>query len=144
MNSTFNIGFSTGGPGTVTAATKWEEPPQCMTLKPSIHNSYEELFHQVATNIFSPNFMLLFRSLDDETKEGAPVINKEMVALLSEPRYERYIGVIYKPESQKQSHCTITSLPREFDAVIYLDNTTAVEPIDPTPTWKKEQNIIET
>lgn len=150
---TFNVGFSMGGPGTVTAAYEWDEPAHLMTLKPGISNSYEELFHKATQkNRGFEDFMLLFKSLevsgeDDKKVEGKdkekldeemkePLeINKELIDMLSEPRYERYIGVIYRADTQKASHCTMTSLPQEFDAVIYIDETSAVEPIDPTPTW---------
>jgi len=35
---------------------------------------------------------------------------------LLEPRLERFIGVIYRPETELQSHYAQASLPGQFDA----------------------------
>ena len=42
---------------------------------------------------------------------------------------ERAIGVVYKPCSERQSHYFYASLARQFDEVIWFDETTAVEPL---------------
>jgi erythromycin esterase-like protein len=52
---------------------------------------------------------------------------------LSEPRLERAIGVIYRPETERQSHYFSTALPEQFDAIIHFDVTRAVEPLDRVP-----------
>jgi hypothetical protein len=35
---------------------------------------------------------------------------------LLDPRLERFIGVIYRPETELMSHCAEAVLPRHFDA----------------------------
>ena len=50
--------------------------------------------------------------------------------MLSEPRLERAIGVIYRPETERQSHYFEANLSRQFDAVIHLDETRALEPLE--------------
>lgn len=58
-------------------------------------------------------------------------------ALLGE-RLERAIGVIYRPETEPASHYFHASLPRQFDEWLWIDETTAVEPVrvreDPAKT----------
>ena len=44
-------------------------------------------------------------------------------------RLERAIGVIYRPESELQSHYFYASLPRQFDEYIWFDETRAVDPL---------------
>ena len=48
---------------------------------------------------------------------------------LAERRLERAIGVIYRPETELQSHYFPASLPRQFDEWIWLDRTEALTPI---------------
>ena len=45
-----------------------------------------------------------------------------------EPRLERAIGVIYRPESELASHYFEATLPRQFDEYIWFDETRAVTP----------------
>jgi erythromycin esterase-like protein len=83
---TVSIGFSTYT-GTVTAASDWGGSAECKRVRPALPESYEALFHSVGL----PNFVLTLR--DDAA-----------VAALAEPRLERAIGVIYRPESERLSH----------------------------------------
>jgi protein-L-isoaspartate(D-aspartate) O-methyltransferase len=48
---------------------------------------------------------------------------------LSRPRLERAIGVIYRPETELQSHYFQAVLPRQFDEYIWFDETQAVTPL---------------
>ena len=54
---------------------------------------------------------------------------------LREPRLERAIGVIYMPQTERMSHYFHTRLPEQFDAMVHVDETRAVEPLVPEPTW---------
>lgn len=51
-------------------------------------------------------------------------------------RLQRAIGVIYRPETERQSHYFPTRLARQFDAVIHLDNTNALQPLDLGDAWQ--------
>jgi erythromycin esterase-like protein len=106
------IGFTTDA-GTVTAARDWDEPSTRRRVRPSIRGSYERLFHEVGLE----RFLLL---LNDETVRPA----------LSSARLERAIGVIYRPDTERASHYFRARLPEEFDAVIHLDETTALTPLE--------------
>ena len=48
---------------------------------------------------------------------------------LLEPRLERFIGVIYRPETERSSHYSECCLPQQFDAYVWFDETTAVTPL---------------
>ena len=47
---------------------------------------------------------------------------------LQEPRLERAIGVIYRPQTERQSHWFAASAAQQFDALVHIDRTRAVEP----------------
>ncbi len=115
----FLIGLTTYE-GTVTAASDWDAPTERKQVRPALPNSYESLFHR--TNI--PRFMLPLRS-NAETNEA-----------LWKQRLERAIGVIYRPETERQSHYFHAHLSQQFDAVLHFDETHALEPLELTSPWK--------
>ncbi|MDB5081846.1 MAG: erythromycin esterase [Chloroflexi bacterium] len=112
-NQAVLVGFSTYT-GTVAAASDWGAPVEIKRVRPGLENSYELLFHQVGL----PAFYL------DLTRKD------QRLESLHEPRLERAIGVIYRPQSERVSHYFWARLPEQFDALLYFDETTAVEPLD--------------
>src|SRR5262249_38081129 len=50
---------------------------------------------------------------------------------LEAPLLERFIGVIYRPESEIASHYAQAQLARQFDAYLWFDRTSAVTPLTP-------------
>jgi erythromycin esterase-like protein len=56
---------------------------------------------------------------------------------LGAPRLERAIGVIYRPETERQSHYFEARLAAQFDAVIHLDRTHALEPLERSGIWER-------
>jgi len=113
------IGFTTYI-GSVTAASNWNEPAERKAVRPAHRDSYEALFHEVDT----PRFFLDLR--DDP----------QLAAELRNERLERAIGVIYRPETELQSHYFHARLSDQFDAVIHFDHTRAVEPLERTTEWE--------
>jgi erythromycin esterase-like protein len=111
----FLIGFGTDH-GTVAAASEWDGPLEIKRVRAARPESYEGLCHR--SRIAS--FVLPLR--------GREVPG--LVESLTEPRLERAIGVIYRPENELQSHYFEASLPRQFDAWIWLDETSAVTPLE--------------
>ncbi|KAM5351790.1 hypothetical protein ACJ41O_004513 [Fusarium nematophilum] len=96
--------------GTVAAARRWDGDMQVMRVRPGLPNSYEELMH--ATGI--KNFVLDLRKRNcDERLRKA----------LSERRLERFIGVLYKPATERQSHYSSAILPEQFDGFIWFDES---------------------
>jgi erythromycin esterase-like protein len=113
------VGFSTYE-GTVTAASEWGGPAERKRVRPALPDSYEALLH--ATGI--PAFLL------------CPLRGSASGSALREPRLQRAIGVIYRPESERQSHWFGASVAQQFDALIHIDLTRAVEPLERTATWE--------
>jgi erythromycin esterase-like protein len=114
------VGFTTYS-GTVTAASDWDAPAQRKHVRPALEGSYESLFHAARLG----NFLLLFDH------------GHELAWALDEPRLERAIGVIYRPETERASHYFSASLSRQFDAVFHYDVTRAVEPLERSALWDR-------
>ncbi len=89
-------------------------------MRPADPRSYEGLCHRAQI----PGFVLPLRQPRRE------VLRDELTA----PRLERAIGVIYRPETELQSHYFRASLPRQFDEWIWFDRTTALRPLGSGPT----------
>ena len=49
---------------------------------------------------------------------------------LRKPRFERAIGVIYRPETEPASHYFQAVLPDQFDEYVWFDETRAITPFD--------------
>jgi erythromycin esterase-like protein len=49
---------------------------------------------------------------------------------LAPRRLERAFGVVYRKDSERQSHYLDACLPRQFDIVVHYDQTRAVEPLE--------------
>lgn len=113
----YSIGFGTHC-GEVAAADNWDDPMQVKTIEPSLGGSYERICHDTGI----PQFFLPLR------KHG----HKDVKTALSEHRIERAIGVIYRPESERQSHYFQAVLPDQFDEYVWFDRTTAVTPLATT------------
>jgi erythromycin esterase-like protein len=115
------VGFTTHT-GTVIAARNWDDPAERRNVRPSLAGSYERVFHETGI----PSFMLALRD--------APARD----ALLEE-RLERAIGVIYRPETEGPSHYFRASLARQFDAVVHIDTTSALEPLE---RWAADESDV--
>jgi protein-L-isoaspartate(D-aspartate) O-methyltransferase len=113
-HAAYLIGFGTNS-GTVAAASNWDEPMEIKTVRPALPNSYERLCHETGV----PHFLLPLRS----------PIATDLNAQLMKPRLERAIGVIYRPETELQSHYFQAVLPQQFDEYIWFDETKAVAPL---------------
>lgn len=108
------IGFATDH-GTVAAASNWGEPMQRMRVRPAHPDSYERLCHDTGL----PAFTLHLR------EPRRPELRDQ----LTRARLERAIGVVYRPDTELASHYFDASLPRQFDELIWFDETRAVVPL---------------
>jgi erythromycin esterase-like protein len=116
----FNVGFSTYA-GSVTAASNWGSPAERKRVRPGLRGSYEALFHDAGIGRF---YLDLRDRRDDAELRG--------------PRLQRAIGVIYLPETERQSHYFHARLPEQFDVMIHLDETRFVEPLERTAPFVPE------
>jgi erythromycin esterase-like protein/predicted phosphoribosyltransferase len=106
------VGFTTYT-GTVTAASDWDAPAERKHVRRALPGSWEELFHEQGL----PGFLV-----DTSEVRGR--------------RLERAIGVVYRPETERISHYFNARLADQFDAVIHLDETHALEPLERTSQWE--------
>jgi erythromycin esterase-like protein len=106
--------------GTVIAASNWGEPGELKRVRPALAGSYEELFHQTGLARF-------FLPLERGTY---------VHSLLAQPRLERAIGVIYRPETERWSHYFNARLSEQFDLILHFDGTRGVEPLEHTAAWE--------
>ena len=95
------IGFGTHT-GTVAAASDWDAPMEVKKVRPSLPESYERLCHDSGV----ARFLL-------DLREGE---NRAAAAALMEPLLERFIGVIYRPETERWSHYSQAILPQPLTA----------------------------
>lgn len=109
------IGFG-AHEGTVAAADDWDGQMRIKTIRPGLRNSVERLFHQTGVPC----------ALLDMGPELDPDLRRE----LDQPRLERFIGVIYRPETERHSHYAEVRLPQQFDAFVWFDQTQALQPLD--------------
>jgi erythromycin esterase-like protein len=108
-----SVGFTTYT-GTVTAASVWHLPPERMQVPPALPGSWERLFHQQEAE----NFLV---------EPGG----------LGGRRLERAIGVVYRRGTERSSHYVEATLSEQFDAVIHIDETNAVEPLERSSEWEE-------
>ena len=111
------VGFTTFD-GTVTAATDWGGPAERKRVRPASEDSHEGFLHQSGATRFW---------LDT----AQPAVHDALTV----PRLERAIGVIYRPQTERGSHYFHARLGEQFDAVIHLDHTRAIEPLERTSLW---------
>lgn len=109
------LGFGTYE-GTVTASHAWESPVERLAVPPARSDSYEHLFHEVA----SRRGCGILAWLLDPAASGNP---------LSEVRGHRAIGVVYDPAHERLSNYVPTSLSRRYDAFFFVDHSQALVPL---------------
>ncbi|WP_232341791.1 erythromycin esterase family protein [Burkholderia pseudomallei] len=107
-----SIGF-TAYTGHVSAASHCDGDVERKWMRPALSAGYEHLFH--ATRL--DRFFLPLREI------AAPALH--------DARLERAIGVIYPPETERDSHYFMSSITGQFDALFHLDETNPLEPLAP-------------
>jgi erythromycin esterase-like protein len=112
------VGFATYT-GTVTAARDWHALAERRMVRPARPESVEGLLHRVGKPSF---FVDLGSGLSRRVLDGAYL--------------ERAIGVVYRPETELESHYLQARPGRQFDALVFMDQTRAVEPLERTPVWE--------
>ena len=109
------IGFGTHV-GTVSAAADWGGEREVKSIRAGIPNSVERLFHRAGIGC---GLLDMGPTLEDSLRRD-----------LDGPWLERFIGVIYRPETERQSHYADVRLPDQFDGYVWFERTRALEPLD--------------
>ena len=107
------VGFTTYT-GTVTAASEWGGAAERKHVRPARADSWEDVFHKLG----EPAFMV-----DAPTLEGSAL--------------QRAIGVVYRPHTELVSHYLRARAAEQFDFVIHIDETRAVQPLERTSDWER-------
>ncbi|OBF56094.1 erythromycin esterase family protein [Mycolicibacterium monacense] len=105
--------------GTVTAASEWGGVAERKVVRPALNGSVEELFHETDR----PEFVI------------SALIDRAAEEPLSTVRLGRAIGVIYLPATERQSHYYHVRPADQYDAIIHIDRTRALEPLEVTSEW---------
>jgi erythromycin esterase-like protein/pyrimidine operon attenuation protein/uracil phosphoribosyltransferase len=103
---TFIVGFTTYT-GTVTAASNWGGEAERKHVRPALLGSWEDLLHEQGV----PAFVIDAAQLEGRT-------------------LERAIGVVYRPETERLSHYFHARAADQFDVIIHVDETHAVQPLE--------------
>jgi erythromycin esterase-like protein/predicted phosphoribosyltransferase len=109
----FIVGFTTYA-GTVTAARDWGAAAERRNVRPALPGSWEEFLHDQGM--------------------AACVVD---TAALQGSGLQRAIGVVYRPETERLSHYFGARIAEQYDAVVHIDETTAVEPLERTGEWER-------
>ncbi len=104
------IGFSTHV-GTVTAASNWDEPAETFMLRPSLERSWERALHEVGLRRFC-------------------LITDDARGALDHERLHRAVGVVYRPQSELESHYYSSRLGQQYDVVLHYDETRSLQPLE--------------
>lgn len=110
-DAVYSIGFGTHT-GTVAAADNWGQPVEIKSVNPSMQGSHEQSCHLGDLG----NFML-------------PLRQARIREIGREVKYERAIGVIYRPQTEFMSHYFEADLPGQFDEYIWFESSSAVTPL---------------
>jgi erythromycin esterase-like protein len=113
------VGFTTHH-GRVTAASDWGGLAERKHVRPALRDSFEASFHESRLG----RFLLTWH-------EGDALMDD-----LRNPELERAIGVIYRPETERQSHYFWARMSDQFDVMVHTDETRAVKPLEPTSEWE--------
>ena len=117
--------------GHVTAAKDWGGAHSARALRPALEGSYEEQMHALARAAGGDRYWFVTDDSVGKTERAAGAGSAELAALVSgASRLQRWVGVSYKPETERQSHYGELMLPRCYDQVVFIDRTSALRPVD--------------
>jgi len=112
---TYLVGFGSYE-GSLIAADDWDAPMKQMPLPPAMFDSWEHLFH----GFDGGNRLVLFAA------------NRQESQFFSQMRDHRGIGVVYDPNAEFATY-TPTALRDRYDAFLYIDKTSALNPLPINP-----------
>jgi len=110
------VGFS-GHRGRVIAGDSWGAPRRSMVVPPAQPGSWEDVLHSA----LGQDSLLMLR-------------DENLGETFARQRGHRAIGVVYHPEQERGNYVP-TVLPDRYDALLHLEETTALHPLEaPAPT----------
>jgi erythromycin esterase len=130
VDNTVLVGFGTYS-GTVIAARKWGQKMEIMNIPPAIEGSWDSLLHNIDHKLYEKkqgDKMIIFRNniqRSDIEWLGDNASKEEY----EKNRGQRAIGVVYNPIYERYSNYVPTVLSSRYDAFLFIDNTTALSPL---------------
>lgn len=103
--------------GSVIAARNWGDTVRKIRVPNAVEGSWESDFHHASGG---ENRLLMMNTIREER-------------CISQPIGHRAIGVVYNPEHERFGNYVPTILPKRYDAFIFIDETTALHPINIEP-----------
>lgn len=125
-DNVFNVGFLTNR-GTVTAAYEWDEPPHIYRMNPPIEPSIERVFDEWASG---DCFVITHKIENTPNGNEKQEVSSELSDFLNRPRYERFIGVIYRKATEVPSHYSKCSVAVQYDAVAHIRESRGIRPLE--------------
>jgi erythromycin esterase-like protein len=133
------VGFSTYS-GSVIAARRWGEKMEKMEVPPAREGSWDNLLHFIGNDNIDnngKNKLVIFsneidkiQNLKNQKGEYRDNNNNDNK---NDDRFEnkgqRAIGVVYNPKYEKYGNYVPTILSLRYDALIFIDKTTALSPL---------------
>ncbi|CAG8731040.1 10984_t:CDS:1, partial [Acaulospora colombiana] len=111
---------------------------------PSRKDSIEYGFHKISEQTGEPNFLLLFTKISPCSNKKSPISSELVADLARNPiLLQRAIGVIYAPHTEFESHYFKAKVSKQFDAVIHIDQTSALESLDAVEQPEPEEIMNE-
>lgn len=136
-DNSYIVGFSTFADD-VTSAKRWGGDTLRQRVSAALPYSYGALMHEVATTMEDDDgslegFYVIMHSKSNTAKLPPEV--KGVIEELTPPRLQRAIGVQYRKNTERQSHYFSACLPLQFDTLIHVDQTRALEPLEGWSTY---------
>ncbi|MBP2283149.1 erythromycin esterase-like protein [Flavobacterium sp. CG_23.5] len=103
--------------GSVIAGREWGDSMRKIKVPEAVEGSWEHSFHLASKG---QNKLLIMNKIKEEK-------------CLSSYIGHRAIGVVYNPEHERFGNYVPTILPKRYDAFIFLDETSALHPINIKP-----------
>ena len=114
--------------GTVAAASDWDGPMQIKKVRPALRHSWERACVEAGHS------QALYDWHDDN--------RQALRSALSTRLLERAIGVIYRPQTERQSHYFEATLSDQFDAYLWFAQTRAITPLATEHSTSHEQDTF--
>jgi len=137
VDNTVLIGFSTYS-GTVIAAKEWGKKMETMNVPPAIEGSWDSILHNIdykLNNKKQIDKMIIFsKNIERPDMESLDDISKEY----DKNRGQRAIGVVYNSVFERYGNYVPTILSSRYDALLFIDNTTALSPLHIEPSEDKD------
>jgi erythromycin esterase len=121
------VGFSSNS-GSVIAGSRWDAPMARMKVPRGMPGSWEDVLHLAGQKRDTRDMLLLLDDVRDEPS-------------WTETRGHRAIGVVYQPEFERYGNYIPTELPERYDALLYIDESTAVHPLHIRPDLKQPPDL---